>query len=151
MESYRRGETDPYFDAALYAALLVAVQSALRVDRMEILMARGNITVQGEEQLREYSRVLDEPVPEIAFLRGADVVAIATSEPYVHAGGPDAYHDSYTVPFFTSPDAAPLAEEAVREACLRLGATVTDTVVGRQAPTSRWILGPLWFLSRLFG
>jgi hypothetical protein len=132
LDSYRSDKVDMYFDARLYAALVESVREVLRADRLSAALSPGAEVELGVgelirwlEQLPELER---EPLPLITVEREGIPVALIMSEPWARAGGPEPYHDSYTVPVFTREDVAAPLQTAARAICQRLGAELTDVI-----------------------
>ena len=62
------------------------------------------------------------------------MLAVALHEPYWKIGGPEPYHDSYTVPVFTREDVSWALVAEVRDACLSLDAIITNVHWGAESP-----------------
>jgi hypothetical protein len=75
-----------------------------------------------------------EPFERVVFARGPAVTAVAGHEPYWRSGGPDPYHDSYTVPVFTREDVSDALVAKARVACAALRATIAGIHRGSHRP-----------------
>ena len=98
---------DMVFNASLYHAMIAMVWAALRCDRAEVFFPFRKTAVSVEEletRAHEHTREADMPVPKLVLFRGSIAVGYMESQPWAIAGGPEPYHDSYTVAVFTGSD-----------------------------------------------
>jgi len=109
LETFHPDKVDMYFEVKLYCALVQAVGGIVGADILRAELSSGKrvdlataIECMAQlEQLPEHER---EPFPRVACLREGRIVAIIESEPWARVGGPDPYHDSYTVAVFSASD-----------------------------------------------
>lgn len=117
-ETYRCDHPDMVFDAALYVSLLGAVKSALSCDRMEVLLEDGRTRMAmqtAEELTRGLDQELPEPYPRLTYFAGPEARAFVDAISWARVGGPEPYHDSYTIAFFADqPTIATIAGTATR-------------------------------------
>jgi hypothetical protein len=146
LDSSRPGKVDTSFDAELYAALVDAAREVFRADRIASVSATGETLKEfraASDLMREYEPLPEvdrDPLEQALLLRGETIVAAIGSEPWANAGGPQPYHDSFTVPIYSQDDAAAELEAAARSTCARLGADITEVVHGGPTPLPPGIL-----------
>jgi hypothetical protein len=140
LETYRP-DRDPhgsYFDVGLYAELVESTCTALRVDAM-----RGNFRAREEVNidpgalrslLDQQAETEREPLWRIRMVREGSTVALLGSDLWVLCGGPDPYHDSYTIPVYTHEDVSGELEAAARTACNSVNAKLTDVIRASEKP-----------------
>src|SRR4051812_1406092 len=91
-DSFRPGDVDQYFDAPLYADLVIAIQRALQADRVQGgFRFDKTVEFQSADDVRRHASDAGEPLSTVAFFRGAQMIAMAVSEPYAYVGGPEPY------------------------------------------------------------
>jgi hypothetical protein len=139
LDSYRSDNVDMFFDAELYAALLDSTREVFGADRMSAVLSRGETATIGSASDAE--RILQseleggsEPFTKVMLSRGGTIVAVIESEPFAYSGGPEPYHDSFTVPIYSREDAAGRLEASARSVCSRLGAEITEIVRASESP-----------------
>lgn len=142
LETYRPDKgPDMFFDLELYAALLQGARDVFQADRMVVVSPNGTTTelADGSDvvrllgQRRELAR---EPLEHLVLRRGDAIVATIGSEPWAHGGGPVPYHDSYTIPIYSSEDKSTELIAAARATCQGLGAVIDDVIHADTAPAA---------------
>lgn len=142
LETYRPDQgPDMFFDLELYAALLQGAREVFQADRMVVVSPQGRTTELAEApdvvRLLELRRELDrEPLEQLVLRRGDAVVASIGSEPWANAGGPSPYHDSYTVPIYSSEDRSTDLIAAARATRHELGAVIEEVIHADAEPTA---------------
>jgi hypothetical protein len=137
LESYRAQAVDAFFDAELYAALVDVVRRIVRPDRIVTRLPSGNFvemasTGDFENELRHRAQEAEAPLEDITLFRESIAVAFVTSEPYVNAGGPPPYNDSYAVPVFSSEDISDDVMREVKLVCARSDAVIEEVIAGKR-------------------
>lgn len=139
LDTYRPSSVGWVFDEALWQALLHAVSAWSRSDRTEIhalpprrrglfsfLRARQSARLIGTmDDIESLISKTDEPPDRVHWYRGRTLVAVGLTEPWVLVGGPEPYHDSYTLSVFVETGAVESLACALEGAAMRAGATVT--------------------------
>lgn len=115
LDSYRADSASAIFDSELYCAAVGAVTKILNVDSLVISGECEACTSVGE--LESYYQTVAaedrEPPNWIRCLRNEKTVAVCASELWVRVGGPEPYHDGYTLSVFVPHDVG----EALRKVC----------------------------------
>ena len=159
LDSYRASKVDDYFDSELYAVLLETVRRVVGADRVTGIFDSGErVFVPSAEECRVLVRRTatlgaddeGDPFERVVFARGDRTVAVAGHEAYWKIGGPDPYHDSYTIPVYTREDLSEALVTEARVACSQLGAQITSVVRGAHCPRRRSIRDAVRWLLRLF-
>jgi len=153
LDSFRSDKVDMYFDEELYASLMAAVREASSADRMFYASASGEAFEIGDAM--DVNRLLArqpegerEPLSRVIVVRERTTAAVIGSEPWAHCGGPEPYHDSYTVPIYSREDMAERLEAAARNVCQRLGVELATVLRASETPVPP---GTLARLKSLFG
>lgn len=132
----RPDRADAFFDWALYARLADEVKSVLACDRIDALDETGSIRsfwAVGELGRYGVGELADEPLRALTCYRGPEVVAFADAVPWARVGGPEPYHDSYTIAFFAKDEETiGRIERAARKAAAAQG--IDDVPVIRLPP-----------------
>src|SRR5687768_6869728 len=114
LETYRADSVDEVFDVGLYEGILKLVLKIVQASTIRVVISRReNRDVSAFEDLHELLLAVPEakrePFGRCYFVRGSSVVAAMESEPWAHVGGPEPYHDSYTLAVFTKLDLSEIA------------------------------------------
>ena len=137
LSSYHPGLEDACFDAPLWCAAANSVGRALKADRTEVLRP-GKLPwwrklFGGSEETDAVSLFAaegwpDAPPDQVRWYRGKALVAVGTSELWVHVGGPEPYHDSYTFSWFVRGSHAKCVLEAITSRMLVERAQVAEVI-----------------------
>ena len=136
LDSYRPDRVDLYFDTELFLATSDAILQALLPDSLEIVRSATQPSLESLDALgREWlaaPEVEREPPELLRALRSGSVVCLAVPELWAQVGGPQPYHDSYTMSFFARFRSPLAVAESAAAAATALGAEaslvrVTDT------------------------
>ncbi|MGB2716128.1 MAG: hypothetical protein WBC51_18245 [Vicinamibacterales bacterium] len=131
---------DSYFDARLWegivrlSAQLTSLETAqVRDPDLKKTMKLRDVT-ELLAAVRERARTLDEPFLEIQGFHSGRLVVVLQCDFWVHLGGPDAYHDSYTHAVFTEGDLFSEIKRAADELASQLGLERPGVVQAVAAP-----------------
>jgi hypothetical protein len=139
LDTYRPDSPDALLDAALYAALVVAVARAVAATASWARLEGGGVldvsapgaALVALEAIPEVERV---PFPKVEYRSGAAIVALALHEPYANVGGPEPYHDSHTIAVYTAADRFKELEEEVARAVQRSAGESLEVIHGEPSP-----------------
>jgi hypothetical protein len=145
LDTCRSNNVDLYFDVDLYTAMLDVIGQALASNQMSLrLRSRETAEAAGALDVKrrlEGVPVLErEPIPTILLKRGDLAVGLVESVLWANVGGPQPYHDSYTMAVYSSEDVAARLESMVRSRCEREGAELTEVVRASPTPQPRGIM-----------
>jgi hypothetical protein len=133
LDTYRTASVDAYFDVEIYAAVLRTVLTLVGATSLSVVQQTGEVRA-FESGEAEQVLTPEEPPREIQLLQATETVAALVSEPWVTTGGPEPYHDSYTVALFCRIGDPSQVVERVRRAVEDVGAVVTEVVSGGAEP-----------------
>lgn len=138
LETYRPGVVDAFFDAELYEGLVKVTAKAFGATSLTVALDSGDAVkcsaAEFHSCLVKRLEVEREPFSQILIERDSVVVAMLFCEPWVNVGGPDPYHDSYTLALYTASIVDDSFEADVRALCDSLGAEITHVVQGGAEP-----------------
>jgi hypothetical protein len=145
LDTFRSGNVDMYFDDGLYTALVGAMQDVVSADRMSAVLSSGKtidlVDTAGLMRLLAQEPTAERgPLPRVLMARGDRTVCVIESEAWAETGGPEPYHDSYTIPVYSQYDLSKPIEAAVRAVCRQTGAELTSVVRGSETPVRPSIL-----------
>ena len=149
MDSYRLGFVDAFFDSELFLAVSESVGGIVHADCLRA--KRGRIVhvfdfplgLESKGTLR--AMLIDEPIDELLYFRGGEVVSAIVSEAWAKVGGPPPYHDSYTMAIYSAIDIANQLEAELEILSGDLQVSISSVTRGEAAPI------PSNPLTRLFG
>jgi hypothetical protein len=152
MGAHSPGSDDMVFNAPLYHAILTMVWDVLQSDRAEILgfdepARRVSSATELEAVVGEQSRVHDEPAPGLTMFRGEAAVAFIESQPWARVGGPEVYHDTYTVAVHTATDVSEILVAHAHELSTRCETELAEVLRMSPDPVRRSRSG--WLRRRL--
>ena len=131
LDTYSPLSVEMTFNAPLYHAMIGMVWDVLRCDRSELFLpdrqSAGSLA-ELETLVHEHTRTEDEPAPGLTLFRGSTAVGFMESQPWARVGGPDLYHDSYTVAVFTSEDVSDVFVARAHELSTRCETELVDVV-----------------------
>lgn len=133
LDTYRTASVDAYFDVQIYAAILRTVLTLVGATSLSVLQETGEARAFEPGDV-EQLLTPEGPPREIEVRQATEIVAALVSEPWVTTGGPEPYHDSYTVALFCRVGDPSQVVERVRRAVEDVGAVVTDVVSGGAEP-----------------
>jgi hypothetical protein len=129
LDAYRPAAEGMLFDVELFLQLVGALLEAVPHDRVVFEVAedrRIDALRQLEATYTGASLVGLEPPDQIVLLRDEKPVCVLETECRVDVGGPEPYHDAYTLALYTQADLAP----GFRAVCERVGAALGATLTG---------------------
>lgn len=140
LETFRAGCVDAFFDAALYEGLVTVVFKVVAADTIRVVISRRETReVSSSEEFHRLVFALPdaerEPFSRLFFLRASSVIAVMESQPWMQVGGPDPYHDSYTLAVFTKTDLSDLVLGETRVFVKKMGGDISSVITGQGEPT----------------
>ncbi len=142
---------DGLFDTELFLRIMAAIIGAIKHDSLSIVIDSHNEVGSLSELTDWYDsrdRLDHEPPFEMYLRQGAQLVAMTETEFWAKIGGPDIYHDSYTLSVYTAEGSLGTLRNACEQVCHELGAPVSGFHVGaeRKEPFVSWWCLPLKWL-----
>jgi hypothetical protein len=138
LDTYKPGNVDMFFDGGLYTEIIRVVWSTVQATAAELIGDDQDRRISCGDDFDGSFRALApdpvEPLRRVVFEREGRVVAIAESEPWTNVGGPDVYHDSYTIAVFSAADIGAAIESAANAVAARRSLRGPDTVHGEAEP-----------------
>jgi hypothetical protein len=104
LSSYRSEKREMFFDADLFALLTGALLQVVPHDSLDIELGVGLPALHSLRELTERQAGQDEmdlPLRMRVYCDGR-IVALEETEFWSEVGGPDPYHDSFTLSFYTA-------------------------------------------------
>ena len=132
LDSYRPNSMDSVFDADLYCAVVGAVTKFLHADSLASEGEFGGCTSAEsfESHYRSMETIDREPPNWIRYIKHGKTIAVCASELWVRVGGPNPYHDSYTMSIFHSLENGDALRAACEEAIVVRGGEIEDRFEG---------------------
>lgn len=132
LETYRPDKgPDSYFDAELFRALIERYLGTIGHDRLEIAMhGRKGIVLSSLET------IVEEPFENAKIFQNGKVLCFIETVPWVNVGGPEPYHDSYTVSVYVQAYDSTAIRDLTQNVAQALGAVVTEVLAGQEIPNS---------------
>jgi len=152
LDTSRHNKDHWFFDVELFLAIVEGLSNVLQPDKIRIEM-EDEISYASIAKLAVAYAGLDEedcePPARILLSRNEELVGIEETEFWSRVGGPEIYHDSYTISFFTAEDRSVEFRTVCGAVVAKLGAKITGFHEGepRKAP-----FRPLWkkLLGRIY-
>lgn len=149
LSSYRPEKDGMFFDAELFVLIADALLQSIPHDSLEIELDERSPHFKSLTELTELYSSQDEldhePPNSMKALLGKRLVAVEATEPWMAVGGPDPYHDSFTMSFYTVEDRADEFRRICESVAEQSGVTVTafHEAERQKEPFAPWWRRPL--------
>jgi len=140
-DTYRCSKADEYFDSELFLLLVPRLCEIIGYEAIELVMPEAakhlkGIRFNSFQNLSTFYRQQDElecqPPEWIELTKKNQLIGLGNTEFWNLLGGPDPYHDSYTVSLYTAQDRSEEFRKACELDCPKLGALITNYYVEQQ-------------------
>jgi hypothetical protein len=149
LSSYRPDKDGMYFDADLFVRLLDGLLAVLLHDTLEIELPGDAVCLRSLDELSAIYAGCPEmerdPPSRMRIYNNGELVAIEDTEPWAYVGGPEPYHDSYTLSLYTAEDQSVAFWRVCEAVSKQSGARITGfhTAAPWKEPFVRWWKRPL--------
>jgi hypothetical protein len=152
LSSFRPDKDGMFFDADLFVKFAEAIFRAIPHDSLDIEMGGGSAGLHSLPELAERYARQDEmdrdPPFRVRASCGNRLVAVEETEAWASVGGPDPYHDSFTMSFYTAENRSDEFRRICEATARESGVTITafHEAFGRKEPFVPWWRRPLRWL-----
>lgn len=133
LDTTRHDKVDWFFDSELFLAISEEIIRLIAPDTIKIELEEGISYASLATLAAAYTALPEadrEPPTRMLFFRDGRLVGLEETEFWVRVGGPDFYHDSYTLSFYTARDRFAEFQAVCEMVSMNLGATITGVHEG---------------------
>lgn len=121
-----------YFDWRLFSNLVKRLLEPLGCDSVAISLEDQQTLASLDELAKKIASLPEEdqlPPTHVRAMKDENLLCLVETEFWTRVGGPEPYHDSYTVSFYTRASHAAQFTQICRSVCTELGATISSMEV----------------------